>query len=33
VFIRLVTDSKATDDSTRALRTHLQGLSGEGALA
>jgi ABC-2 type transport system ATP-binding protein len=33
VFIRLVTDSKATDDSTRALRTHLQGLTGEGALA
>jgi ABC-2 type transport system ATP-binding protein len=33
VFIRLVTDTEATDDSTRALRSHLQGLSGEGALA
>lgn len=33
VFIRLVTDSKATDEATRALRTHLQGLNSEGAVA
>ena len=33
VFIRLVTDSRATDDSKQALRTHLQGLGGEGVLA
>jgi ABC-2 type transport system ATP-binding protein len=33
VFIRLVTGSAAADDSARALRTHLQGLSGEGVAA
>lgn len=33
VFVRLVTGGAAEDDSARALRTHLQGLSGEGVAA
>jgi hypothetical protein len=33
VFIRLVTGSQSPDESTRALRTHLQGLGTEGAAA
>jgi ABC-2 type transport system ATP-binding protein len=33
VFIRLVTGSAPPDDSAQALRTHLQGLSGEGVAA
>jgi ABC-2 type transport system ATP-binding protein len=33
VFIRLVTGGAAADDSAHALRTHLQGLSGEGVAA
>ena len=33
VFIRLVTGGTATDESKQALRTHLQGLGSEGALA
>jgi hypothetical protein len=30
VFIRLVTEGAASDESAQALRTHLQGLGGEG---
>jgi ABC-2 type transport system ATP-binding protein len=33
VFIRLVTGSEGTDESAQALRTHLQGLGAEGAVA
>ena len=33
VFIRLVSGSSASDESRQALRTHLQGLGGEGATA
>jgi ABC-2 type transport system ATP-binding protein len=33
VFIRLVTGTEGTDESTEALRTHLQGLGTEGAAA
>jgi hypothetical protein len=33
IFIRLVTGSEGQDESTRALRTHLQGLGPEGAAA
>jgi ABC-2 type transport system ATP-binding protein len=33
VFIRLVSGSAASDESRQALRTHLQGLGGEGATA
>ena len=33
VFIRLVTGSEGTDESAQALRTHLQGLGTEGAVA
>ena len=33
VFIRLVTGNEGTDESAQALRTHLQGLGTEGAVA
>ncbi len=33
VFIRLVTGTSASDESAQALRTHLQGLGTEGAVA
>jgi hypothetical protein len=33
VFVRLVSGSAGSEESREALRTHLQGLSGEGAAA